>query len=157
MISLGDLVANYRDLVSPRVNPLFEGFWTATREHDIRIPLCSNCGNYHWYPLYLCPHCQSSNWAYASVGLEGTIFSYATIRRPLHPAFENRVGDVVALVVPNKSPGVRIVTNVIGVSASTAIDALVRAEFVAVTDDWTVPVYRVVGERREHSRVPAAL
>lgn len=149
MMTIEGLTEGYRGLTAPRLNPMFEGFWAGAREHDIRLPRCSSCGQYHWYPLHACPYCHSADWSYASVGLDATLFSYGIVRRPLHPGLVNRAGDIVALVVPDRAPKVRLVTNLVGTDpADIAIDAPVRAEFVEVNAGWTVPVYRVVSGRR---------
>jgi uncharacterized OB-fold protein len=144
MTAVGLKAGDFAALTPPMANPLFDGFWKGTREGRIMLPRCQSCNRFHWYPLHRCPHCQAEEWAYSDAGLEGRIFAYGVIRRPLHPGLANRAGQIVSLVTPDAAPTVRLVTNIVGVDAAhVEVGAAVHAEFIAVTDEWTVPVYRV--------------
>ncbi len=137
------LAERYRSIPPPMDNPLFEGFWQGCREHAIRFPRCLQCGKFHWYPLHLCPYCGSGSLAYEAVGNRATLFTWAVIRRVMHPGLQERLGDVVALVIPEAAPNVRLVTNIVDVEPGDLRKGLpVEAEFVAVTTELALPVYR---------------
>lgn len=140
-----DDLAQYGRVAPPRDQPLFDGYWAGCAAGELRLPSCSTCGRFHWYPLHRCPHCGSAELGYRPVGSTATLFSWGVIRRALHPAFDARLGQVVALVVPDRAPDVRLVTNLLDADASTLrLGLAVEVEFVSVTTDLILPVHRVV-------------
>ena len=39
-------------------------FWQAAEQGRLVLKGCNNCGNAHWYPRAVCPHCGSTDLAY---------------------------------------------------------------------------------------------
>lgn len=77
----------------PEVAP----FWEAASEKKFVVPECEECGQAHWYPRGICPHCfsQKLNWK-PSQGV-GTIYSF-TVARMSNPPY------VVAYVALEEGP-----------------------------------------------------
>jgi uncharacterized OB-fold protein len=140
------LAEHYTSPVPPMDNPLFDGFWKGCREGEMCLPRCGGCGKFHWYPMYRCPYCGGASLAYEAVGNGATLFTWAVIRRAMHPALVSRLGDIVALVIPDGAPNVRLVTNIIGAEPEDLRKGLsVEADFVQVRGDlsFALPVYRL--------------
>jgi uncharacterized OB-fold protein len=91
----------------------FAGFLDAARADKLAFPRCSSCGRFHWYPMPLCPHCQSDCVSWEPVAGPGEIFSFTEVR---HAFDKGRIGYlpyVVGLVTFADAPGVRLITNII--------------------------------------------
>ncbi len=131
--------------VRPNTNhSLYGGFWEGTKAGEIRLPFCGTCQEYHWYPLRRCPFCGNRGWEWKAVGTNATLFSWAVISRALAKVYEDRLGDIVALVVPAAAPRVRLVTNIIDVPANDLVIGMeLVAEFVRL-GDIAIPVFRSV-------------
>jgi uncharacterized OB-fold protein len=97
------------DVDDPLVAPFFAG---ATRG-ELVVTRCTDCLQYVWYPQERCPSC-SGALSWVPVSGRGTLFSWAVVRRPFLPAFDEKVPFVSALVAIDEDPAVRIVTNIVG-------------------------------------------
>ena len=104
--------------------PYFEG----AARGELVIPRCETCGAYVWYPQEACPR-DGGTLAWHAVSGNGSLFTWAVVRRAFLPAFEDRVPFVTALVALAEDPAVRLCTYVVDV----APDALVADAPVAVT------------------------
>ena len=63
----------------PVIDPGTRPFWDAAREHRLSIPRCRACGQHHFYPRELCPHCHSDDIEWTDVSGRGEDVLY--IRR----------------------------------------------------------------------------
>ena len=89
----------------------------------------------------MCPHCRSLEWQLVTLSGRGTVYSYAVLHHPQHPAFEYPV--LAALI--DLDEGIRLVSNLVGVEpADIRIGDPVQAEFVDVEGGHRVPVFRPV-------------
>jgi uncharacterized OB-fold protein len=89
----------------------------------------------------MCPQCHSIDNDFVELAGTGTIYSYAILHHPQHPAFDYPV--LAALV--DLDEGVRVVTNVQGLdSAELAIGIRVRVKFEPTADDMAVAVFEPV-------------
>lgn len=134
------LAERYAPVVPEVEGTLAEGYWRGAAAGELRLPRCEDCDRTHWYPLRRCPHCQGA-WSYQPIAPTATLFTWTILRWPLDPAFRDRKGEVVALVVPDDEPGVRLVTNVVGAETLEVGMPLV-AHFVPVGDGMAVPLFQ---------------
>ena len=70
-----------RTIPAPEPNPETKPFWDAAAEGKLLIKRCRACGEAHYYPRALCPHCFSAETAWQEAKGEGTIYSYSVVRR----------------------------------------------------------------------------
>ena len=70
-----------RTIPAPEANPETKPFWDAAAEGKLLIKRCRACGEAHYYPRALCPHCFSAETAWQEAKGEGTIYSYSVVRR----------------------------------------------------------------------------
>ncbi len=124
----------------PVIDPGTKPFWDAAKEHRLTIPKCRGCGEYHFYPRELCPHCHSADLDWTDVSGTGEIYSFTVARRPAGPAFADDVPYIIALITLAEGP--RMLTNVVVDNVDdVAIGASVRVRFEDVTDDVTLPKF----------------
>jgi uncharacterized OB-fold protein len=87
----------------------------------------------------MCPVCRSTAHEWIPVAGTGTIYSFALLHHPQHPAFSY---PVVAVLV-DLDEGVRLVSNLVDVDpADVVIGMPVEVTFVATANDMAVPVFR---------------
>jgi uncharacterized OB-fold protein len=118
-----------------------EAFWAAIDDGSLVAQRCASCGRLRHPPRPMCPECSSLSFEMLPLSGRGTVYSYALLHYPQHPAFEY---PVLAAVV-DLDEGVRLVTNLVGVDPQDVrIDMPVQVEFVAVEGDHQLPVFRPV-------------
>lgn len=118
-------------------------YWNAARERRLVIRKCHSCGEVHFMPRHLCPHCWSDQleWVEASGG--GEVHSFSVIRRASDPAFADKVPYVVALIELDE--GVRMMANILGEDAmSVEIGDRVHVDFEDRGDGALLPQFRRV-------------
>jgi uncharacterized protein len=87
----------------------------------------------------MCPHCHSLAVDLVDLSGRGTLYSYAVLHHPRHPAFDYPV--LAALVELDE--GIRLVTSLIDVEPSNvAIGMRLEVTFVPAEDGRSVPVFR---------------
>lgn len=70
-----------RSIPAPAVDPDTQDFWDAARDHKLMIGQCQDCGETHYYPRHICPHCGSGKTSLLQAAGTGTIYSYSVMRR----------------------------------------------------------------------------
>ena len=118
---------------------------------EVRVPKCSVCDRWCWYPEVTCPACGGALVWTATSG-RATLFSWAVVWRAFLPAFADIVPFVTALVALEEDPRVRLVTMIIDVSpeslvAEMAVEAVFHPlGFPTVPDrEVIVPMFRPIG------------
>lgn len=124
----------------PRPAPESVPYWEAAKRHKLAIPHCNSCGHYWFPPSQRCPSCLSADFEWAEVSGRGKVYSFVVFHRVFHPAFENEVPYVVALVELAEGP--RLLTNVIGIPPEDVrCEMPVKVTFDDVTPDASVPKF----------------
>ena len=124
----------------PRPAPESVPYWKAAKRHKLAIPHCKSCGHYWFPPSQRCTNCLSADMEWAEVSGRGKVYSFVTFHRVFHPAFEEEVPYVVALVELEEGP--RMLTNVIGIPPEEVrCEMKVKVTFDDVTPDATVPKF----------------
>ena len=114
-------------------------FWQAAAEGRLVVQRCSSCGDLHHPPRPMCPTCRSIELGAVDAAGTGTVYSYAFLHHPQHPAFDYPV--IAALVELDE--GVRLVTNLVDVEpAAVRIGMAVEVAFEPTADGMAVPVFR---------------
>lgn len=125
--------------------PEFAGYFTGLAQGQLRFPRCAACTRFHWYPMRLCPHCQSPDIHWHRVSGRGTLFSWTTVRHPFDPKLATQVPYIVGLVTFADAPGIRLVTTIIdappgGLAIGLPVEPVFRAglRFAAEVDEVTL-------------------
>ncbi len=106
------------------------GFWDGAAAGELRIPRCSACGTWIWYPRATCPACSGTAIAWTATSGHGTLFSFAVVRRALWEPYAPFVPYATGLVALAEDPAVRIVTRFVGCDVDALrVDQPVHAVF----------------------------
>ena len=135
-------------VMRPQVSPDTAFFWAGTAAGELRIQRCGNCGALRHPPGPMCPRCHEPQRpaggaaGYAVAAGTGEVYSYVVHHHPPVPG--KTLPFVVALV--ELPEGVRMVGELLGVRPDQVRVGLpVRAEFVRVDDELTLPAWRPAG------------
>lgn len=122
-----------RRISAPRVLPESRQFWEAAQEGRLLVKRCEDCGETHFYPRDICPHCLSSRTAWMQADGFGTIYSFSTTGR-------GEAAYTIALVT--LSEGVTMMSNLIDCDpARLAVGHPVRVVFSESESGQQVPMF----------------
>jgi uncharacterized OB-fold protein len=128
--------AGYRKPL-PIPSPVSAPFWDGLREGVLRVQRCAECAEYVFYPRSLCPSCLSESLDWVKVSGRGRLYSYTVVRRAMHPAFQEDVPYVYAIVELEEGP--RVTANVVGCPLEALrVDMPLRAVYDSVTPEVTL-------------------
>ena len=127
------------DVLRPVVTADTAFFWDGTARGELRIQRCGGCGALRHPPGPMCPACGADKPEYVLAAGTGEVYSYVVHHHPPVPG--RQVPFVVALV--QLTEGVRMVGELLGADPEQVrIGLPVRAEFVKVDGDLTLPAWR---------------
>jgi uncharacterized OB-fold protein len=122
--------------MTPDVLPLYEPpsdvamsqpFWDAIARGELRLPRCSVCGTWQWYPEADGTDCSGGELVWHTVSLTGTVYSHTRVHRSFLPGGRDDVPYTVGLVDLDGVDGPRLVVPLLG---TVPIGARVQARFV---------------------------
>jgi hypothetical protein len=134
-------------VMRPQVSPDTAFFWAGTAAGELRIQRCGTCGTLRHPPGPMCPRCRApqrppGEGEYAVAAGTGEVYSYVVHHHPPVPG--KTLPFVIALV--ELPEGVRMVGELLGVRPDQVRVGLpVRAGFVRVDDELTLPAWRPAG------------
>src|ERR1700677_307231 len=117
-------------------------FWEAADEGRLVVQRCGGCGRLRHPPRPMCPDCLSLEFEVVTLSGRGSLYSYAILHHPRHPAFDYPV--IAALV--DLEEGIRLVSNLSGVERrDIEIGMELEVVFDATENGAAVPVFRPLG------------
>ena len=131
-------------VMRPQVTRDTEFFWAGTLAGELRVQRCAGCGTVRHPPGPMCPRCGRPNGPDDYLVAQGTgeVYSYVVHHHPPIPG--KRLPVIVALV--QLPEGVRITAELTG-TGQVRVGMPVRAGFVRVDDELTLPVWRPASQR----------
>lgn len=78
------------------------------QEGDLRLPQCTECGAWNWYPVPVCKHCHGSDFLWTSVPTAGTLYGATRMHRNFTGQDIGDVPYIVGLVEPRGMAGIRL-------------------------------------------------
>lgn len=125
--------AGPRRIPAPRVLPEAMPFWEAAREGRLLVKRCQDCGEAHYYPRDICPHCLSANTEWLETNGQGMVYSFSTMGR-------DEARYTLAYVTLDE--GVTMLTNLVDCAyAAPAIGQRVRVVFTPSEGGYPVPMF----------------
>ena len=97
---------------TPHPTPDTRTFWEQCKNHRLTFQKCNDCGHVRWPPALVCPRCHSVSHASIESSGKGTVFTYIVYHQAFHPAFQDDLPYVVAVVKLEEGP--QFVSNIIG-------------------------------------------
>ena len=126
-----------RIITAPPVNPENERYFAAAKEGVLLVGKCGDCGEYHFYPRLICPHCNSDNTEWVPAKGTGAIYSHSTMRRGVPTPY------TIAYVTLDE--GVSMMTNIVDCDPdSLKIGDKVKLVFRNAEDGTPVPMFAPV-------------
>ena len=122
----------------PALTPETDFFWTSGVDGRLRFQRCHDCYTYAHPPAPVCPNCCSRVLAPEPVTGRGTVLSFTVNHQAwgiLDPPY------VIAIVELAEQPGLRLTTNLVGVSPNdvrSGMPVQVRFEHI---DDVYLPLF----------------
>jgi len=130
------------DHISITTDTCTEPFWQAAKEHRLTACQCADCGHFRMPPRPYCPECQSKNINWPTLSGEGTVYSFAICHQSPYPDLEHFT-YVPVVVEMADAPGVRFVSNIVGVdTAKVEIGMNVKVDWNPIKDGWVLPIFR---------------
>ena len=118
-------------------------YWQSCREHAMRLQECDDCGNFRFYPGYVCDQCGSSDMTWKPVSGRGRVHTCTVVHRPA--VGFTRAPYVWALIELDEGPV--MASNVVGCPVDDVrIGMAVEVVYDDVTPEWTVPRFRPAEE-----------
>ncbi|MGD0705082.1 MAG: OB-fold domain-containing protein, partial [Trebonia sp.] len=146
------------EVIRPVVSPDTAFFWAGTAAGELRVQRCDGCGTLRHPPGPMCPSCGTmtagsmtsgnttsgnTTSGYVVAAGAGEIYSYVVHHHPPVPG--KKLPIVIALV--QLPEGVRMVGELLGADPGQAqIGLPVRAEFVRIDDELTLPAWRATSD-----------
>lgn len=113
--------------------PEVADYLTYAGQGQLMLKKCLDCGDFHFYPRPVCPHCFSGNTQWSRAAGEGVIYSFSVMRRSAVPY-------VIAYV--QLAEGVSMMTNVVDCDPDALrIGQKVRLTFRESEGHGTIPVF----------------
>jgi hypothetical protein len=113
--------------------PEFATHFSELAAGRLSFPWCEDCRRFHWYPMPLCPHCQSSRLCWRAVSGVGELYSWSEIHHAFDTRYSGPLPYIVALISFADAPGVRLISQMVeGSAQALSIGMAVEADFSAL-------------------------
>jgi len=106
----------------PKPNADTRPFWEGCQENQLRFQKCPHCDHIRWPPSVICPKCHSSDTEWIVASGKGMIYSYVVYHVAFHPAFENDLPYVTAVVKLAEGPYILTRIQLAQVQTSQRVD-----------------------------------
>ncbi len=141
-------------VMRPVISPDTAFFWDGTRNGELRIQQCGDCGALRHPPGPMCIRCGSQNPKYVVASGAGEVFSYVVHHHPPVPG--KRLPLVIALV--ELTEGVRVLAEMPDVGPDqVSIGMPVQIYFLRIDGELVLPAWRPAEPAPSPGQLPAAL
>jgi len=125
-----------RKIPAPRALPESQAFWTAADEGRLLVKTCTDCGEPHFYPRDICPHCLSDRTEWLQAAGTGQVYSFSTMGK-------GEAAYTLAFVALDE--GVTLMTNLVDCDPkAVSIGQRVRVVFQPSEGGHAVPMFTPV-------------
>jgi uncharacterized OB-fold protein len=125
----------------PEITPELRPFFDASRNGQLVVQKCGNCGELRFPPRRMCANCLSREAAWVPVTGEGEVYSFIIMHRVYHPAFASQVPYAVATI--KLKEGAKMLSNVIGIDPHAVKCGMpVKVSFEKLSEEVTLPMFR---------------
>ena len=123
-----------RKITTPVTNAENQAYFDAAAKGKLLIKRCADCGEVHFHPRALCPHCFSDRTEWIEASGRGTIYTFSVSRR---------VGPIpFAIAYVTLAEGVSMLTNIVDCDLdSIRIGQVVKVVFKPTEGGPPVPMF----------------
>jgi uncharacterized OB-fold protein len=127
-------------ILEPPISDAAIPFWDATRAREFVLPWCVECARPMWYPRDVCPACLGSEIEWRPASGDGEVYAVGVHSIP-GPG-RDRDDIPYAVVLVELAEGVRMMTNVVNVDATTVTVGMpVRITWLPLSDGRNLPQF----------------
>jgi uncharacterized OB-fold protein len=127
----------------PRLYEWNRPYFQAALAGKLVLQQCRACGQLIYYPRPACPECLSMDYDWVELSGRGTVYSFAIVWRPQHPAFLPRVPITLATIQLDEGP--QMVSNIVNCPPERVVIGLpVRVVFERVSEEIALPNFELV-------------
>ncbi len=125
-------------------------YWAGAAEGELRMPRCTACRRFCWYPDGTCLACGGEAVVWERMSGRATLFTWVVLEHAFLPQYAGTLPFVSALVSLDEDPGVRVPTRIVDCDpADLAIDQPVEVcfrplRFDGVEGEVVAPLFRPV-------------
>ena len=130
------------DLPLPIPDADTQPFWDYCKAGELRAERCTACGTLRHPPRPTCAECGSFDLEWVKLSGRGEIYTYAVSHQAIHPALEGSLPHTAILVRLEEGP--LVTSNLVEGDDRVGIGLPVEVVFEAVTDEITLPKFRLV-------------
>jgi uncharacterized protein len=124
--------------LAPMPGPINQEFYDGLNRHELLLQKCTDCGKFRFWPIEMCPFCNSFNYEWARCSGKGTVISY-TIQYATMP-----YPWPVLLVELDEGP--RLVTHGLMSPEEVRIGMRVEVNYEKVSDEITLHAFKKAGK-----------
>ena len=125
----------------PVVNDDNRQYWEYCKKHELRMQKCLGCGHVRFPSSIICPACHALEAEWTILRGKGIVYSYVIYRTAYHPAFQDQIPYVVAIIQLDEGP--RMESNIIGCKIEEVkINIPVEVCFEDVAEKVSVPKFK---------------
>jgi len=114
--------------LAPWPGPINQEYYDGLKRHELLLQKCKSCGKFRFWPIEMCPFCNSLEYEWARCSGKGTVNSY-TVQHA-----------VVLLVELEEGP--RLVTHGLMSPEEVTIGMPVEVDYEAISDDITLHAFK---------------
>ena len=126
----------------PQPTPETEHFWQGTREGELRLQRCEDCGNVYFPPRPFCPACASRRVSVFAASGRATLHSYVINHRAI-PDSGFEAPYAIAVVLLQEGP--RMLTNIVNTPQTPealVLDMPLEVVFERFSEGISLPFFR---------------
>lgn len=125
---------------TPAIHDWNRPFFENAARGTLTLQRCLSCNELIYYPRIVCPRCMSPDYEWEELSGGGTVYSFAIVWRPQHPAFLPRIPITLAIVELAEGP--QMVTNLVDCSPDDVhIGMEVGVVFETIADGIALPKF----------------
>jgi uncharacterized protein len=129
---------------APALSEWNRPFFAGGTEGKLVLQRCLRCRKLIYYPRILCPFCLFPKYEWETLSGRGSVYSFAIVWRPNHPAFADRIPIILAVV--DLSEGPQMVTTLVGCTPDRVeIGMQVSVVFDSIADGIALPKFEPLG------------
>lgn len=117
-------------------------YWEKTKQHELWLRKCNDCGEAYFYPRDISPCCFSKDTSWIQASGKASLFTYGIVHRAPHPGFADDAPFVTAIVELDEGP--KMPTNIIiddPTPEKLQVGMALRVVFEDITDTITLPKF----------------
>ncbi len=125
----------------PQPNADTQPFWDACRQHELRFQKCLGCKHVRWPASIICPACYSKKTEWIKASGKGIVYSYTVYHQVFHPAFEEDIPYVTAIIELEEGP--HFLSNIVGCDPEeVCCDMPVEVTWEDVDENYSLPKFK---------------